>query len=283
MTGDPLCRALRLAAPVRARLLLAGVAAMVTVGCAVALAAVAAWLLGTAAGQPPVLSLSVAVVAVRALGLGRGLSRYVERLAGHDAALRVLAGTRADVWEALEPLLPHGVPVDGRGDLLERLVGDVDALQDLYLRALAPLAVAVGLGAAAVTATTLLLPAAGAVLAAGLAVAAVGIPALVVLLDSAAARRRTPSRIRLTKDVVETLEGAADLEAFGASSEALARVVASDEQMRRADRSTAVAAGAGEALQLLVNGVLVVAVLLVGIAAVAAGSINGVAVAVLVL
>ena len=209
-TQDPLWRALRLASPVRGRLLLAGAAAMATVACAVALAGVAAWLLGTAAGQPPVLSLAVAVVAVRALGLARGLSRYVERLAGHDAALRVLAATRADVWDALEPLVPGGLPGDGRGDLLERLVGDVDALQELYLRALAPVAVALGLGAAAVTASALLLPAAGAVLAAGLAVAALGVPVVVLVLDHRSARGRGPARTRLTRAVVETLEGAAD-------------------------------------------------------------------------
>ena len=283
MTRDPLWRALRLAAPVRRRLLLAGAAAMTTVACAVALAGVAAWLLGTAAGQPPVLTLAVAVVGVRALGLARGLSRYVERLSGHDAALRVLAGTRADVWDALEPLVPNGLPGAGRGDLLERLVGDVDALQDLYLRALAPVAVAVGLGAAAVTASGLLLPAAGVVLAAGLAVAAVAIPLIVVLLDRRAARGRSPARARLAQDVVEMLDGAADLEAFGASATALGRVVASDEALRRTDRSGASAGGAGEALQLLVHGLLVVGVLLVGIPAVAAGVIDGVALAVLVL
>lgn len=280
---DPLWRALRLASPVRGRLLLAGAAAIATVACAVALAGVAAWLLGTAAGQPPVLTLSVAVVAVRALGLTRGLSRYVERLAGHDAALRVLATTRADVWDALEPLVPGGLPGDGRGDLLERLVGDVDALQDLYLRALAPVAVALGLGAAAVTASTLLLPEAGLVLAGALTVAALGLPVVVLLLDRRAARGRGPARARLTQVVVETLEGAADLEALEASSASLARVVQADEELRRGDRSGAVAAGAGEALQLLVNGLLVVGVLLVGVPAVAAGEIDGVALAVLVL
>ena len=280
---DPLWRALRLASPVRGRLLLAGAAAIATVACAVALAGVAAWLLGTAAGQPPVLTLSVAVVAVRGLGLARGLSRYVERLAGHDAALRVLATTRADVWDALEPLVPGGLPGDGRGDLLERLVGDVDALQDLYLRALAPVAVALGLGAAAVTASTLLLPEAGLVLAGALVVAALGLPVVVLLLDRRAARGRGPARARLTQVVVETLEGAADLEALEASSASLARVVTADVELRRGDRSGAVAAGAGEALQLLVNGLLVVGVLLVGVPAVAAGEIDGVALAVLVL
>ena len=280
---DPLWRALRLASPVRGRLLLAGAAAIATVACAVALAGVAAWLLGTAAGQPPVLTLSVAVVAVRGLGLARGLSRYVERLAGHDAALRVLATTRADVWAALEPLVPGGLPGDGRGDLLERLVGDVDALQDLYLRALAPVAVALGLGAAAVTASTLLLPEAGLVLAGALVVAALGLPVVVLLLDRRAARGRGPARARLTQVVVETLEGAADLEALEASSASLARVVTADVELRRGDRSGAVAAGAGEALQLLVNGLLVVGVLLVGVPAVAAGEIDGVALAVLVL
>ena len=287
MTGrlrrDPLWRVLALAAPVRGRLLLAGALAAATVACAVGLAGVSAWMLATAAGQPPVLTLAVAVVAVRAFGLGRGVFRYAERLTGHDAAFRVLASTRSDVWAALQPLVPAGLPDTRRGDLLERLVGDVDALQDLYLRALAPPVVAAAVGTAAVALTTWLLPPAGLVLAAGLLVTATVVPAAVVLLDKRSARTRGPARSRLTQATVDALAGAADLEACGASPAALDRVVAADEELRRADRSAAAAAGTAEGLQALLGGLLVVAVLVVGVRGVADGTVDGVTVAVLAL
>ena len=287
MRRDPLWRVLALAAPVRGRLLLAALAAIATVSCAVALAGTAAWLLATATGQPPVLTLSVAVVAVRAFGLGRGLSRYVERLAGHDAALRVLAGTRADVWTALEPLVPAGLPegptAGGRGDLLERLVGDVDALQDLYLRALAPAAVAVAVGSGAVAFSVWILPSAGLVLAIGLAAAGALIPACVLLLDRRSAKLRGPARSRLAQVTVNLLAGAADLEACGASGSARAGVVAADEVLRRTDRSAAVATGVADGLQVAASGLLIVGVLIVGLPAVAVGTIDGVGLAVLAL
>ncbi len=287
MRSDPLWRVLALAAPVRGRLVLAALAAVATVACAVALAGTAAWLLATAAGQPPVLTLSVAVVAVRAFGLGRGMSRYVERLAGHDAALRVLAATRADVWAALEPLVPASLPDSptsgGRGDLLERLVSDVDALQDLYLRALAPVAVALAVGGGAVAVSVALLPPAGLVLAIGLVLASAAIPTCVLLLDRRSAAARGPARTRLAQVTVELLAGAADLEACGASASAAQRVVEADSVLRRTDRSAAAATGAADGLQTLASGLLIVAVLLVGLPAVAAGTIDGVALAVLAL
>ena len=280
---DPLWRVLALAAPVRARLLLAALLAVVTVGCAVALAGVSAWLLATAAGQPPVLSLAVAVVGVRAFGLARGVSRYVERLAGHDAALRVLSGTRSDVWTALEPLVPGGLPGSSRGDLLERLVGDVDALQDLYLRALAPPVVSAAIGALAVGFSLWLLPSAGLALALGLVVAGTAVPAVVVLVDRRAARQRAPARSRLTAATVEALAGAADLEAHGAADAALERILTADEELRSTGRSAARAAGLAEGLQVLAGGLVVLAVLLAGVPAVAAGTVDGVTLAVLVL
>ena len=280
---DPLWRVLALAAPVRSRLLLAALLAVVTVGCAVALAGVSGWLLATAAGQPPVLSLAVAVVGVRAFGLARGVSRYVERLAGHDAALRVLSGTRSDVWTALEPLVPAGLPGSGRGDLLERLVGDVDALQDLYLRAIAPPVVSAAIGVLAVGFSVWLLPSAGLALALGLVVAGTAVPAAVVLVDRRAARHRAPARSRLTAATVEALAGAADLEAHGAADAALERVLAADEQLRSTGRSAARAAGLAEGLQVLAGGLVVLAVLLAGVPAVAAGTVDGVTLAVLVL
>ena len=283
MRRDPLWRVLALAAPVRGRLLLAAFAAVTTVACAVGLAGAAAWLLATAAGQPPVLVLAVAVVAVRAFGLGRGVSRYAERLAGHDAALRVLAATRADVWAALEPLVPHAADRPARGDLLERLVGDVDALQDLYLRALAPLSVALAVGSGAVALSTWLLPSAGAALAAGLLVAGIGVPSLVLLHDRGSAALRGPARSRLSQASVDLLVGAADLEACGASTWARERVDAADAQLRLTESSHARATGAADGLQALTSGLLVVGVLLVGLPAVAAGTLDGIGLAVLAL
>ena len=117
---------------------------------AVALLGTSAWLISTAAEMPPVLTLTVAAVMVRFLALSRALFRYAERLVGHDAAFRGLTELRVVVYSSLERLAPTGLSAFGRGDLLARLVADVDAALDLPLRVVLPWAQAVLVAAATV-------------------------------------------------------------------------------------------------------------------------------------
>ena len=128
----------RLVSAPRARVLASAVLMAATVGLGAGLMATAGWLISRAAQQPPVLSLTVAIVAVRFFGISRPLARYLERLVSHDLALRSLGGVRVRAWRRLEPLAP--VRLDGfrRGDLLSRVVADVDALQNLHVRGIGP-------------------------------------------------------------------------------------------------------------------------------------------------
>src|SRR5690606_5417762 len=110
---------------------------------AVGLAAVSAWLIARASQQPPVLHLMVAIVSVRAFGLSRGVLRYLERLVSHHTSFTILGDLRAAVVARLERLLPDsatGPRSLSTGDLLARLVGDVDTLQDLWARVVVPAA-----------------------------------------------------------------------------------------------------------------------------------------------
>ena len=109
-----------------------------TIVCGVGLMATAGYLIARAAQQPAILSLTVAIVGVRFFGLTRPLARYAERLATHDVALRVLARVRVAVYARIAPLAPAQLEGYRRGDLLARVVADVDALQDLHGRAVGP-------------------------------------------------------------------------------------------------------------------------------------------------
>ena len=160
----PLLRLLRLARPVRASLLLAVIAGAGTAGCAVALLACSGFLLARASQHPNIVALSIAVVAVRALGIGRGISRYVERLSGHDAALRVLADLRASIYARLERLSPSELVGRRGGDLVARFVSDVDSIQDLFIRGIAPPLVAAIVGATTVGFATAVFAPAGALM-----------------------------------------------------------------------------------------------------------------------
>ncbi|MFD5797628.1 thiol reductant ABC exporter subunit CydD, partial [Streptomyces diastatochromogenes] len=170
-----LARVRSLAGPRRGRLLLALLLGSLALGSAVGLMATSGWLISRASQQPPVLYLMVAVTATRAFGIGRAVFRYAERLVSHDAVLRMLADTRVAVYRRLERLAPAGLRTARRGDLLSRLVADVDALQDYWLRWLLPAGVAVAVSTASVAFTAWLLPEDGAALAAVLLAAAVGV------------------------------------------------------------------------------------------------------------
>ena len=77
---------------------------------------------------------------MQCFGLSRGFFRYQERRVGHDAAFRLQADLRGRVYQRLEGLAPSGLPAFRHGDLLARVVQDVDALQDLVVRVVPPLA-----------------------------------------------------------------------------------------------------------------------------------------------
>jgi ABC-type transport system involved in cytochrome bd biosynthesis fused ATPase/permease subunit len=164
--AGPLVRLLTLARPMRARLGLAVLAGALATGCSVALLAVSGFLLARASFHPNIVEISVAVTAVRALGIGKGAFRYAERLASHDVAFRVLADVRVAIYRRLERLAPAGLSAFRSGDLLARLVSDVNATQDLFVRGIAPPATALLVGAGATAAALALLLPAGLVLGA---------------------------------------------------------------------------------------------------------------------
>ena len=279
----PLGRLLRLARPLRGRLLFAVVAGAVATGCGVALLAVSGYLLARASQHPAILAISVAVVAVRGLSIGRALSRYLERLASHDVAFRVLADVRVAIYRRLERLAPGGLAAFRSGDLLARLISDVDATQDLFIRGIGPPMAAALVGAAAVAACLFILVPAGGVLAAGLLAGGVGVPWLAAAAGRRAGRRTAQARGELSSAVTDLLAGAADLHAFGAEEIALARADTMDEELTGLARGSAAAAGLGTGLMAAVSGLTLWGVLLLGVAAVGSGTVTRVPLAVVTL
>jgi thiol reductant ABC exporter CydC subunit len=243
----------------------------------------AGYLISRAAEQPPILALTTIIVVVRFLALARPLARYLERLASHDLALRALGRVRARAYERIEPLAPAELDAFRRGDLVSRLVGDVDALQGLYLRGLGPPLVALTVSVACIVAVVFVLPAAALVLAAGLALAGMAVPLVAGRLGSRAGRRQAAARGELTAEVVELLRGAPELVAYGREEDALARMRAADRELTQLARRDALVAGLADALSVLVAGLTVVGVLAVAVAAHDAGTLDRVLVATLAL
>ncbi|MGM9383861.1 thiol reductant ABC exporter subunit CydD [Streptomyces antibioticus] len=281
--GGVLARVRALAGARRGRLALALLLGSLALGSAVGLMATSGWLISRASQQPPVLYLMVAVTATRAFGIGRAVFRYGERLVSHDAVLRMLADTRVAVFRRLERLAPAGLRGTRRGDLLSRLVADVDTLQDYWLRWLLPAGAAVAVSAGSVAFTAWLLPEAGAVLAAGLLAAGAGVPLITGAVAHRAERRLAPARGVLATRTADLLTGTAELTVSGALPARAAEVRAADGVLTRIAARAATATALGDGLTALVSGLTVAASALVGAQAVAAGRLSGVTMAVVVL
>nr|WP_202458404.1 thiol reductant ABC exporter subunit CydD [Streptomyces sp. SID5464] len=267
----------------RGRLGLALLLGSLALGSAVGLMATSGWLISRASQQPPVLYLMVAVTATRAFGIGRAVFRYAERLVSHDAVLRMLADTRVAVFRRLERLAPAGLRRTRRGDLLSRLVADVDALQDYWLRWLLPAGAAVVVSAASVGFTAWLLPEAGAVLAAGLLAAGAGVPLVTGAVARRAEHRLAPARGVLATRVADLLTGTAELTVAGALPARTTQAREADGALTRIASRAATATALGDGLTALISGLTVTAAALVGAQAVAAGRLDGVTMAVVVL
>jgi ATP-binding cassette, subfamily C, bacterial CydC len=260
----------------------AGMSAL-AVGFGVALITTAGYLISRAAEQPPILSLTMTIVAVRFFALARPLARYLERLVSHDDALRALGRIRARFYERIEPLAPAQLEGYRRGELLGRMVGDVDSLQGLYLRGLVPPLVALAVGAATVGVTAAVLPAAAAILAVGLVMVGLIVPVLAGAVNRAAGRRQAPARAELTAELVELLRGAPELVVNGREEETLARVRSRSRELARLGRRDALATGLAGALSILIAGLTVAGVLAVAVSAHATDTLDRVLVATLAL
>ena len=273
-------RLVRISAPPWGRLALAALlgvaAAMATVG----LLAGSGYVVDRAAFRPGLGAIAGLLAAVEVLAFLRGPLRYGERLVAHDAAFRALTGWRVWLYDRLEPLAPAGLRAWRSGDLLSRAIEDVDTLQDLYLRGLLPVVVTVAAATLAVVVVGVLLPVAGLVLAATLLVAVVATP-LIAVATRPARGREAALRGELAAEVVDLVQGAPELVAFGREPELLDRVDAAEQELARLARRRALTAGATSAMVTLCVGAAVVGVLAVGIRAVHAHHLSAVMLAVL--
>lgn len=258
----------------RGELSLAGLLGSAASLCAIALLGTSGWLLATAATHPPVLALSAAAVLVRAAAIGRGVLRYAERLVGHDAAFRGLTKLRVTVYSALERLAPTGLAAFGRGDVLARLVGDVDTSLDLPLRVILPWVQGMLVASATVAMLAWILPADGLLVGIVSLVALTAVPALSAILSRRADARLAPARAALADCVVRALDAAPDLLASGSLPRALAALRSRDREVTRLHKREAVGLGAGDAAALVAQGIAVAGVLALTVPAVAAGRLD---------
>jgi ATP-binding cassette, subfamily C, bacterial CydCD len=274
---------LRFVAPCWRYVALSVVLGFLTIASSVGLLSVSAWLIASAALQPSIAALQVAIVGVRFFGISRGVARYFERLASHQVTFRVLAGIRAWFYAAIEPLSPVRLAAYTSGDLLSRIVGDIATLENFYVRAVAPplvallMLVALGLFFAAYSSAVSL------ALIIFLLIAGAVVPLLAQRMSRGPGRHLAEARAALSAVLVDAVQGAADLRAFGAAGRQVDCVAAAGAALAAAQgRMLAISSlttGTGTVLTWLA----VTAVLVVATPLVVAGRVPGVDLAVLAL
>jgi len=269
--------------PASGRLWLAAFLGALALGCSVGLIAASAWLISRAWEQPPILFLQVAVVSVRAFGIGRGVFRYAERLVSHQAAFRSLVDLRVALYERLIPLAPAGLPAFKRGDLLRRMVDDVEAMSDLSLRVMLPIFSAILVGTGTVILCAWLLPAAGIIMAVMLLLGGIVVPAVIIWSSGRGQAIQGPLQAELSSEVLTALHAGPELMVLGADDEYARRIADVDGRLTTAMRKTAVGSALSSALGILIQGAAVIAMILVAVPAVRDGDLRGVNLAVLVL
>ena len=240
------------------RLLGSGLVGAAAEASGVALMATATWLLMTAAGQPPITALTVAIVSVRALAIGRGALRYLERLAGHDAVLRIVTELRARIFAHLIDR-----PLARGADALSRMVSDVDAVQDLVVRVALPLFASGLICVLGVVTAVAFDPAAGLVLGAGLALTGVLMPLLGARLVRRGAARLAPLRAEHAIATVDMIHGAADLAAYGATERYESVAARHADELSTVERKLARRSFALDAASSVLTGLTAAGVLLI--------------------
>jgi ATP-binding cassette subfamily C protein CydCD len=247
-----------------------------TIGSSVALIGTSAWLISTAALHPSVADLGVSVVGVRFFGISRGLFRYLERLVSHNVTFRLLARLRVWFYEKLEPLAPARLMEFRSGDLLARVLGDVETLENFYVRVISPSLTAILIGLmVAVFFASFYLPIA-LVLISFFLILGLVLPVLSQAVSRRPGRQLILRRAEIQAQLVDGIQGLADILAFGRGADRLNKIRATGETYGSVQKQMAHINGIHSALGTLFTNLGVWLVLVLVIPQVMEGSIRGV-------
>ena len=246
-----------------------------TIGSSVALMGTSAWLISTAALHPSVADLGVAVVGVRFFGITRGIFRYLERLTSHDVTFRLLSRLRVWFYEKLEPLAPARLMEFRAGDLLSRIIGDVETLENFYVRVVSPPLTAVVVGFfTSIFLASFYPPLAPAFLIFFLSLGIV-LPALSQILSRRSAEQTITLRADMHTRLVDGIQGMADLLAYGHAEERLAQISTNGLDYGNAQRRMARVTGFHSGLSTLLTNLGLWTILLICIPQVTSGDLAG--------
>jgi ATP-binding cassette subfamily C protein CydC len=247
-----------------------------TVASGIGLLGTSAYLLSRAALHPSIAVLQVSIVGVRFFGISRGVMRYLERLVSHSVNLRLLSQLRARFYRDIEPLAPARLMVFHSGDLLARIIGDIDTLENFYLRAVAPPFVAIIITILMGLFVGQFNPIIGLILVFGLLLGGAGVPAIAYFGGRHAGKRIIMDRSRISSVLVDGIQGMRDLLINGQVSHQTNLVLQYSKSFSQAQRILGLGRGVTNATNLLVTNLTLWVVLCFSINLVNSNQLEGV-------
>ncbi|HUI88748.1 MAG TPA: thiol reductant ABC exporter subunit CydD [Anaerolineales bacterium] len=254
-----------------------------TIGASVALMGTSAWLISEAALRPSIAVISVAIVGVRFFGIARAVGRYLERLVSHNVTFRLLSRLRVWFYEKLEPLAPARLMEFRAGDLLARIISDVSTLENFYVRVIAPplTAVLVMIGVSIFLAS--FDPQLAALLISFFLFLGLILPMLAQTMSQRPGLNLITQRAGLNIQVVDGIQGMADLLAFGQAQAHLSKITSTGKSYGDSQKRLAGINGIHSGISVFVSNFALCVVLFVSIPRVTAGQLAGTMLAALAL
>jgi ATP-binding cassette subfamily C protein CydC len=257
------------------------VALTIVLGCAMvasnmALLGMAAYVIAAAALGPLLVLLTLPIFIVRAMSVTRATSRYTERLLSHSITFRLLADLRAWVYSCLEPLAPAHLLTYRSGDVLTRLVSDVEELQNIYLRVISPIIVAMVIALLTFYIFSIFSPLLAWTALAFLVASGIGIPLLAALLSNRLGSQQLAIRSALNVQVVDGIQGVQDILAYGRADDQQQKFASTNTILAQLQRRMAWIAGLQQALNDLMMHMALWTLLVLAIPLVLSHTIDGV-------
>ncbi len=242
----------------------------------VALLATSGWLIARASQMPPVLDLSIAIVGVRTFALLRSVTRYSERVVSHNATFASLPRIRIAIFNKLEELTPSGLTQFHRGDLMSRIVADVEGIQDLTLRVYLPIVSSAISAIFCVALVGWILPIAGVILAVALLVAATAVPYLSVASGRVQQVATAKVRSEFNSSLLDYYEGLADITMLDAGNDVFNQLDLTNEEAASIESSFAARTGFAATLIVLIQGLTLTATIYASFKAMQSGTLASV-------
>lgn len=271
-----LLRLLALLAPFRWLIALAILLGCAMIASNMLLLGMSAYLIAEAALVPLMVMLTLPTFIVRLVSVTRASARYAERLVAHNVTFRLLARLRSRVYQRLEPLAPAYLQRVHSGDIHTRLLADIEELQNLYLRAVSPIIVALAISVLTFWIFTIFSPFLAWTALAFLSATGVGVPALTALLTRNLGQQELTLRAELKTQQVDSLQGVQDLLAYGQAGSQLNKIGELDARIGRVQRRVAVIGGLQLALNDLMANLALWTIVMLAIPLITNRTINGV-------